>query len=1837
MTDPHMLPPSEDEKETETELKTSLDGTPPKRMVDADEICLSPEQADEVYKDIDEGTRLTIDKAEEIFKLETIEQEGDNNEEPQDSGNAGSVGAHTLNVRPEFQILEQLPQTHPQDAEEEFEALQKSPVNWSLLSEKPMYLTMSDTYYTMNTTTSTSKRSEKLTTHQKRLNLSKKPKMSPKEYLDRYDKVEPVVQKGNQPQGFTEDSCVSMTYLGTNGKSWQDHFELEPRFKINRKCVTIGTLDSGTAMKVFCDSGATRSYMSMDFYKETPELHKLPKYKSRSKGIRQGGKGAPEIEAAFLIPVVFTVQNHRFEVHTLVCDISPEHDIVIGIQNMFELEGELSARECVFRWMNRSMPLMVNNSFTVKPTQRKTIQAYIPFPQKLHGKAVVKMFAGPGVVQTVKVNVVNNHVTLHLHNTGKKTVVVTKKRHMGVLDLRSMGYYKITQDQLMNELKEEFQFIEAREYCESYNKMVDQWNERKKKQQRAKREGPDPFPWLEADDPRRYMTDEQILRQLVNLDNSKLNSTEKEELRKMMIKYKEAFSLRDEIGECPNMKIDVELTDDTPFFVRPFPIATRDKPFMDRQMARLVHLGILTKNASTSHTSPVMLISRKLTNDKRPVVDFRQLNTRVLRRNVATPIMRDILHILGASNCDILSCVDLKDAYHSIPLTEKSKEYCGIIPYYGSPPYRYNVLPMGLSISPAKWMEYVNLLFDKIDKKDKFLAIMDDVLIHSSMKDHWVCLENLFKALIKHGLKLSPKKCQLFREVLVYMGHNFKVTKKGIQVTPLRTRVEAMEKTPIPQNAKEVKSFCGVANYLAMFLPQLQKHLRPLYDLTKKGAPFHWTKYHTIAFNLIKEKLCQEPVLYCPTPEGRYTLYSDTSRKYAGSSLWQNQRGIPRLIGYASKTLPQAAENYSVTELEMFGLLQNMKSWQWFLGHNEFDCAVDHRAIVYIMTAKTQNATPRIGVLLHKLMEFSFKLSYVKGKDMILADWLSRTGTNTRNPHELVPVSFEPRQIITQIQRTKLDEFSVTVCRSSEKPKKRQKPEFQALTRGQAKAENVQMPEVHGAQKGLDPAKKPEWDKVASKAQAENRIPIDVATGRPCNTLRPHQLQQNARVVIPTSQSQLMGRKLIRRSISTLNKKPRVTFGEDTKVTKSSLDRLMKKPLKTNIQPSHSILPKPVNYQKNSPNSSPIQSTRVLRSTKNKAESKIATKAQTKTFSPMGTKTNKTVTEQRSKHDNSLLNRVQRDNTTHMLPKANEEVCSEAHLNPEQNLNQDFEQDRTDLVDLIKRWKNPVRPDNQNREQSFFPETQRKTPGRDLNSNFDTDPGLDLQNPESNIDSDIEYERPNLKDFETHPSWAEKLKQEEILKDNLPTQADIADLMKHLEQKVLRHTHLPLSYRDMQAAYLDSPHFKDIYLFLTKGTLPKKKNAAHKVLTNADKYMLWGPVLHLIYQDKFGKWNGKPCIPTSKVDQLLQEYHSTMKGGHQGITKVYQTLSDRYHIPNLAQHVQAYIIGCNHCELFRDREKQRPFQKRVNLNVPALSKISMDVKFMPPGKNGYKFILVMVCEVSNFMVAVPLKDRNAEEITTAFLEKFVIPYGIPTHVICDQDRAFLSKTFQELMRQIGTRLMVVSVTNHKSLKAEHGIKSLSGIITKYLTDNGREWPEMVGISTLNYNTFASPNLDGFSPYELVFGHKARIMPELEIEPQLPVGGTLKKFHQNLNYKLDQIRRHMQKYRDKKVDMQNRDREPSAFQVGQLVHMFQPRGSFLNTRSRKIRCKYVGPLVIYKAISDTQFLLMTIDGMVYPHLVEETRLKAVTLHSSQGPIRTLAQLRKLYNRKMFLDE
>ena len=117
-------------------------------------------------------------------------------------------------------------------------------------------------------------------------------------------------------------------------------------------------------------------------------------------------------------------------------------------------------------------------------------------------------------------------------------------------------------------------------------------------------------------------------------------------------------------------------------------------------------------------------------------------------------------------------------------------------------------------------------------------------------------------------------------------------------------------------------------------------------------------------------------------------------------------RQTPIVIGFASKTLPEACMRYSITELEMTGLLVNMGLWKSIIRHREFDATVDHAAMAQIMKAKAELATTRIKCLLEHLASYSFNLYYVKGKDMILVDYLSRHRRRYDDPNDLIPISF---------------------------------------------------------------------------------------------------------------------------------------------------------------------------------------------------------------------------------------------------------------------------------------------------------------------------------------------------------------------------------------------------------------------------------------------------------------------------------------------------------------------------------------------------------------------------------------------------------------------------------------------------------------------------------------------------------------------------------------------------------------------------------------------------------------------------------------------------------------
>ena len=179
----------------------------------------------------------------------------------------------------------------------------------------------------------------------------------------------------------------------------------------------------------------------------------------------------------------------------------------------------------------------------------------------------------------------------------------------------------------------------------------------------------DPYPWLDKEGPRRNMTDRGCLEEFIDLSDSDITETEKNNLYKLLYKYKKAFSLRDEIGLCQSVEVELELKDESPFFIRPFPIKKSDKDIVDKEMRKGCLLGILKKGVS-SYSSPIMLIPRKLSGIPRIVTDFRHLNSRLVTLQPSIPLVRDAIQILGASGCEILSLADLRDAYHTLRLSE---------------------------------------------------------------------------------------------------------------------------------------------------------------------------------------------------------------------------------------------------------------------------------------------------------------------------------------------------------------------------------------------------------------------------------------------------------------------------------------------------------------------------------------------------------------------------------------------------------------------------------------------------------------------------------------------------------------------------------------------------------------------------------------------------------------------------------------------------------------------------------------------------------------------------------------------------------------------------------------------------------------------------------------------------------------------------------------------------------------------------------------------------------------------------------------------------------------
>ena len=182
----------------------------------------------------------------------------------------------------------------------------------------------------------------------------------------------------------------------------------------------------------------------------------------------------------------------------------------------------------------------------------------------------------------------------------------------------------------------------------------------------------------------------------------------------------------------------------------------------------------------------------------------------------------------------------------------------------------------------------------------------------------------------------------------------------------------------------------------------------------------------------------------------------------------------------------------------------------------------------------------------------------------------------------------------------------------------------------------------------------------------------------------------------------------------------------------------------------------------------------------------------------------------------------------------------------------------------------------------------------------------------------------------------------------------------------------------------------------------------------------------------------------------------------------------------------------------------------------------------------------------------------------------------------DQDSGITS-LMNYLLKILNIKIKMVAPYNHQSLQAEHGIKSLSNILTKHLIDHRQMWPKYLPLASLAYNTFISPNLGNCSPYELVFGRKPKLFLDLEINPNIKVSGTYKHCYTLLNKRLKYLHKILQEFKSKRLAMINKDRNFFQYNSEGLIYIISPLMSQVRIASRKVALKYVGPLVVYKII------------------------------------------------------
>lgn len=435
------------------------------------------------------------------------------------------------------------------------------------------------------------------------------------------------------------------------------------------------------------------------------------------------------------------------------------------------------------------------------------------------------------------------------------------------------------------------------------------------------------------------------------------------------------------LGRTTLVKHHIDTGDTRPIKQRLRRVSDTKRKVIEEEVGKMLEQDIIAPSNS-AWASPVVLAKKKGGNGVRFCLDYRMLNQVSRKDAYPLPNIGECMDAL--SGAQWFCTLDLASGYWQVELEDASKDKTAFTTHKGL--YHFNVLPFGLTNAPATFERLMEHVLRGL-QWEKCLLYLDDIIIVGKTFEETV--EN-FEAVLARlrgaGLKLKPSKCCLMRRKVAFLGHI--VSPEGVSCDP--EKVSEVADWETPQNLTELRAFVGLATYYRKFVPGFARVAEPLTALTRKGVPYEWTPSCEQAFQALKQKLVEAPILAYPSPDpdAPFVLDTDASDMALGAVLSQVQGGTERVIAYASKTLSAPQRNYCTTYKELLAVVLFVKHFKHYLSGRKFTIRTDHSSLRWLINFR--DAEGMVARWITYLSTFDFEIVHRRGTSHGNADGLSR-------------------------------------------------------------------------------------------------------------------------------------------------------------------------------------------------------------------------------------------------------------------------------------------------------------------------------------------------------------------------------------------------------------------------------------------------------------------------------------------------------------------------------------------------------------------------------------------------------------------------------------------------------------------------------------------------------------------------------------------------------------------------------------------------------------------------------------------------------------------------------